>query len=260
MNILIFGEIGRGKSSFINSFLCDNVDTTSSIPFYLLSASNYFYKIIYSEEKGAILTVKEHRTDSMLDKASNRVIRHIAKYGPKNVPSLIFNEREFYEELKHHQEAKIFEPDQCIYNNIDILTNNKLLKGISLYVFNSLYKSISFTNCEMELIQRSDAIIFLLDATRLCSASEMESIETLPSEKLFFVVNKMDYIRENERERLIEFANMKLSDKTSYAISYVSSFKALEAIAIKDINLYQESGMPFFISNFIMNINKLYNK
>lgn len=89
MNILIIGGIGSGKSSFINSFLCDNVDTTSSIPFYLLSDSNYFYKIIYSEEKGAILTVKEHRTDSMLDKASNRVLRHIAKYGPKNVPSNI---------------------------------------------------------------------------------------------------------------------------------------------------------------------------
>lgn len=173
---------------------------------------------------------------------------------------LIFNEREFYEELKHHQEAKIFEPDQCIYNNIDILTNNKLLKGISLYVFNFLDKSISFTNCEMELIQRSDAIIFLLEAQWLCTPSEMGSIETLPSEKLFFVVNKMDHIRENERERLIEFANMKLSDKTSYAISYVSLFKALKAIEIKDINLYQESGMPFFISNFIMNINKLYNK
>lgn len=196
----------------------------------------------------------------MLDKASNRVLRHIAKYGPNNVPTLVFNEREFNEELKHYQEANIFEPDQCIYNNIEILTNNKLLKGISLYIFNTLYNSISFTNCEMELIQRSDAIIFLLDATTLLSVSEMELIETLPLEKLFFVVNKMDYIIENKRERLIEFVNIKLCEKTPYAISYVSSFKALKAIEIKSINLYQESGMPFFISNLMMNVNKLYNK
>lgn len=257
MNVLLIGGFASGKKMFVNSLLCGNFVPTSPVPYNLLASMNFYYRIIFGERNGAVLTLKEQITNSMVDKASKTVLRHIAKYGINNVPPLILDESEFSEEINHYQSENILNEEQCIYSNIDIRINNRLLKDISLCLFNGIYYTNSFSDCINSLIITTDAIVFLFDASRACSKDEMELIEILPSEKLFFVVNKMDQISENERKQLIEYINYKLLDKTSYPISYISSLLAIQAVERRDINLYQKSGLPFFISNLMMNINQI---
>ncbi len=76
-------------------------------------------------------------------------------------------------------------------------------------------------------IPRSDAIIFLLDAGQILKESERSFIESKlvsgSRDKVFFVINKMDLLDEDEREEAISYATTNLAKLVNeprvYAIS-----------------------------------------
>ena len=95
-------------------------------------------------------------------------------------------------------------------------------------------------------------ILFVLAADHLCSQDEMEFIEnnlnaygfTDP----FFVVNRFDLIREQEKTRMRQFAELKLAEFSTNKIYFISAQQALDGEMTNNSDLYKQSGMGDFVT------------
>ena len=110
----------------------------------------------------------------------------------------------------------------------------------------------------MEYLSKADAILFVLNATQLCSMEEMNFVENnLKAQGFndpFFVVNRVDLIPPREVKMIEKFASQKLKGYSSNDIYYVSAYNALMGKTENDQAKYESSGLPAFeerLSHFL---------
>jgi len=183
LNIIVLGEMNRGKSSFINALIGRNLlpvdpkPTTATINILKYSREEKII-VYYSDGKNEILPVNE---DSLRQFTAN----------------------------------DNFKPETIKY--IEIYINLEMLKNNSIIVDTPGVNDISQTRVEITygFLPLVDLAIFILDSNQPVSASECKFIETQfmkkSSAKAVYAIGKIDRINSNLVESVIESCQDRLS-------------------------------------------------
>ena len=247
--VLVIGEFKRGKSTFINALLGEEVLPSFSIP-----CTAVINEIKYSEQKRAVLHFQSPLPASR-PKLADDVEKHIAAHsGEASIPPMeipVERIEEFVvipdpgkdqaESVSESPFAKvdIFWPIDLCKNNVEIIDSP------------GLNEHGTRTKVTTDYLSKVDAVIFVLSCSALASESELNVIDDAiiggGHEDIFFVCNRFDEIRERERPRIVEYGRKRLEERTklgSDGILFLSSRDALDAKLDKDPEALQSSGFP----------------
>ena len=249
--IQIVGTFKNGKSTFINSFLGEEI-----LPAYTLPATCVINEVKYGKEKKARVHFCNPITNEMrLQGIPERALKHIMKYNKKDIPPLEipYNEIKSYVTIPLGEDPKIALMTSP-YEKVELFWPMELLKnGVEIIDSPGLNEAEARTKVTMEYLTKADAIIFLLIADKLLSQDELDFIQHNLSEngfdKPFFIVNKCDVVRKRELPGVISYTKERLMNYTAFSDSgfyFVSALNALDGKIDNDEELYRSSGMPEF--------------
>lgn len=253
--IQVIGSFSNGKSTFINSLLGEAV-----LPAYYLPTTAVINEVKYGEKKEAILYFRNPLPENLPASIAQEALAHMQKHNMKDVPPLHidYSELEDYVVIPMGEDAKEMLLESP-YEKVELFWPLELLKeGVEIIDSPGLEDDDTRTRVTMDYLTKADAILFVLRADQLCSRSEMDFIENSLFEfgftDPFFVVNRFDLIPEKQRDDVIRFAKMKLSEFSTNEIFYVSAQQALDGVVKGDTDLYEKSQMGGFaekLSDFL---------
>lgn len=223
--IVILGEFKRGKSTFVNALLGENILPTDVIP-----TTATINSLMWSEEKKTYVV----KTDGKVEVGESS-LQFLNKY----VASEDFD----VDKIKY---LKVGYPAEILKNNIVIVDT----PGVS--DINEHRVQVTY-----DFIPRADAVIFLLDATSPLKRTEKEFIDEhlikLGIDRVLFIANKFDNIDEEDEEEVIEDIEKRLRNSfkkndqqnafKELSLVPMSSKMALEGVRINDQELIIKSGL-----------------
>ena len=247
--IQVIGTFSNGKSTVINALLGENV-----LPAYALPTTAVINEVKYGDKKEAILHFRNPLPENLPESLSKKALSHMQKYNMENIPPLHIE----YGEIEDYVVIPIgADPKEMLlespYEKVELFWPLPMLKeGVEIIDSPGLNESATRARVTMDYLSKADAILFVLAADHLCSQDEMEFIEnnlnaygfTDP----FFVVNRFDLIREQEKERMRKFAELKLAEFSTNKIYFISAQQALDGEMTNIIDLYKQSGMEEFVT------------
>lgn len=212
-NIVVLGEVNRGKSTFINALLGKNI-----LPSNILPTTSVITKVVYGVDKKALIEFNDGTKKSIeLDKLKDYVTT-IQKENNVNIKS-----------------TTVYYPHNLCKNNCVLVDT----PGVN---------DIDSSNAEItyNYIPYADAIIFLIDPDQVFTNSEKVFLKSKVLNhnlnKMFFVLNKSDNINEvgiNSLSKYIESTLKELELPCKFYI--VSSKEALIGKMKGETNKYVES-------------------
>ena len=222
-HLVVLGQFKRGKSTFINSIIGDKILPTSVVPLT------------------SIVTVlrygKEERIRVILDQGDIKEIERgdlkdwVTEEGnPKNEKGV--------------REVEIFYPSEYLRDGICLIDT----PGVG---------SIFEDNTEMtyKYLPKIDAAIFLISADPPVSQSELEFLKDVMKyvENIFFILNKIDYLDEEELRTSLSFTKQTIEKAVGEKIEIypISAKMALEGKIKNDPELLKKSRLEEF--NKILN-------
>ena len=245
--IQVIGTFKNGKSTFINSLLGEAV-----LPAYALPCTAVINEVKYGENKEAILYFRNPLPENLPASISPKAFAHMQKHNMKDVPPL----RIEYSELEDYVVIPMGEdPKEMLlespYEKVELFWPLEMLKeGVEIIDSPGLEEDDTRTRVTMDYLTKADAILFVLTADKLCSKAELDFIENNLHEfgftDPFFIVNRFDLIPDNQREGIMRFAKMKLSEFSTNEIFYVSAQQALDGEVQGNPALYEKSQMGAF--------------
>ncbi|NLD51227.1 MAG: hypothetical protein GX660_29170 [Clostridiaceae bacterium] len=260
--VLVIGEFKRGKSTFINALLHEEI-----LPAYSVPCTAIINEIKYSNEKKAIIYFKDkpqNLSQSLAPEIKEYVNAHSSE---EHIPPLTVDideledyvtitdvEKEQSESVAESpfEKAEIYVPLELCQNGIEIIDSPGLNEHSTRDKVTNDYAS------------NVDAMIFVLLCQPLASGTELQSIDDFRKcghESIFFICNCFDLIREKERPRVIEMAKNRLGTRTNLGekgLHFVSSLDALEARADLTLDKMREEASNFpkmeaALSDFLIN-------
>ncbi len=253
--VLIVGTFKNGKSTFINSLLGEEV-----LPAYALPCTAIVNEVKWGEEKKAVVHFRNPLPEKLSSGIPEKAILHMRKYNMKDIPPIEIP----YDEIEQYAVISIGRGKDEIdyespYEKIEVFWPLPILKnGIEIIDSPGLNECGTRTRVTMNYIPRADAILFVLDATRILAADEMHVIEyTLKEHGFhdpFIVVNKFDAIRSREKDSMRQYVRDRLDGFTTNEFFFVSALNALDGKLDDDPDLLRASGMPEFersLSDFL---------
>ena len=245
--IQVIGTFKNGKSTFINSLLGEAV-----LPAYALPTTAVINEVKYGEKKEAILYFRNPLPENLPTSISQKALAHMQKHNMKDIPPLHID----YSELEDYVVIPMGEdPKEMLlespYEKVELFWPLEMLKeGVEIIDSPGLNEAETRTQVTMDYLTKADAILFVLAADRLCGMDEMEFIQNNLQEfgftDPFFIVNRFDLIPNNQREGIMRFAKMKLSEFSTNEIFYVSAQQALDGEEQRNPSLYEKSQMGAF--------------
>ena len=247
--IQVIGTFSNGKSTVINALLGENV-----LPAYALPTTAVINEVKYGDKKEAILHFRNPLPENLPESLSRKALSHMQKYNMENIPPLHIE----YGEIEDYVVIPIgTDPKEMLlespYEKVELFWPLPMLKeGVEIIDSPGLNESATRARVTMDYLSKADAILFVLAADHLCSQDEMEFIEnnlnaygfTDP----FFVVNRFDLIREQEKTRMRQFAELKLAEFSTNKIYFISAQQALDGEMTNNSDLYKQSGMGDFVT------------
>ena len=226
--ILIVGEFKRGKSTFINAMLGQEI-----LPAYATPCTAVINEVKWGESPRAL--VHYNLTENDVEKQVETIpVEAIEEYVviPENPPEDYINP---------YEKVEIFYPLELCRSGVEVIDSPGL---------NEHSARTQVTESYLHIV---DAIIFVFTCEALASQSEIQAVENIRSlghEELFFVCNKFDQIRKDtEKERVKKFAFSKLTDLTKRGengIFFISAANALDGRLDEDEEKVDKSGVSFF--------------
>ena len=250
--VLVIGEFKRGKSTFINAMLGEEV-----LPAYSTPCTAVINEIKWDDKRKALLHFKDNIRDDQKstfnDYFDEKITDHIDKYDGEIPPiSIEVDELEKYIVIPDPAKDQKRSVAESPFKMVEIFWPFTIKeKGLKLIDSPGLNEHGTRTQVSLDYMSEADAIIFVMSSTALASQSEMKFINNnvLGSghEDIFFVCNKFDVIRrEQEKSRIKEYAFRVLEEKTRFGqegIFFLSSILALDGRIDNDEDLLKESGL-----------------
>ena len=253
--VQIVGTFKNGKSTFINSILGAEI-----LPAYALPCTAIVNEVKWGEEKRAVVHFRNPLPEKLPSGIPDSAMQHMKKHNMKNIPPIEIP----YDEIEKYAVISIgYGKDEIDYESpyekIEVYWPLPILRnGVEIIDSPGLNECATRTRVTMNYISKADAILFVLDATRILSADEMRVIEhTLKEQGFddpFIIVNKFDAIRAREKEPMRQYVKDKLKGFTSNDFFFVSALNALDGKLDEDEELLQSSGMIEFeaaLSNYL---------
>lgn len=220
--VAVLGQFKRGKSTFLNYILGKDI-----LPSSVLPLTSVITKIAYGEHISVTVQLEDGSSNSIS-------LGDLPEYctegkNPKNI--------------KHVKEIQIVYPFDFISRDTILIDTPGIA---SVYQHN--------TDVTYGFADKADAVIFMLSADPPISEAEKELISNLSDNgsKLFFLLNKADYLEEDQLRELLSFNEnvikdiLKISDVKVYP---VSAMLALKGKITRDDSLIKKSGMMAPVSD-----------
>lgn len=227
--IQIVGTFKNGKSTFINALLGEDILPTKAVP-----CTAVINEIKYGESKKAILNFRNPLPKTLLSDIPAATLAHMQAHGMTNVPPMEID----YDRISDYVTIPVDgDPDEISlkspYLSVELFYPSALLKeGVEIIDSPGLNENDERTAVTLEYLDKADAIIFLLDATKACAKDEMDTIEDILVPKgfddMFFVVNRFDLIVAREQADIKRFVENKVKEYTTNEIFYLSALNALD--------------------------------
>ncbi|UZQ82346.1 dynamin family protein [Thermoanaerobacter sp. RKWS2] len=213
--LVILGQFKRGKSTFTNYMLGADILPTGVVPL-----TSVITKIQYSTDIWAKVLYDDGRSENIDIKELDLYCTE--KNNPKNIKGV--------------KEIHIGYPFEFISNDVVIIDT----PGIG-----SVYKHN--TDVAYSYINKADAVIFLLSVDPPISELEKEFLSKISENvnKIFFVLNKIDYVNEMELKEIINFNEnivREITKNNNISIYPISAKLALEGKISKDNKAIEKSG------------------
>jgi len=247
--VLVLGEFKRGKSTFINALLGDEI-----LPAYSMPCTAVINEIKWGEDKRAVLHLRDDLETDAIDRIPEALRDKLqtddtGAFLPIQIP--IENLEDFVvipDPSKDH-EASVAETP---YKKVEIFWPIDLCRnGVELIDSPGLNEHRTRTSITTNYLQTADAVIFVLSCHALGGKSEIhvmdEDVRGSGHENIFIVCNRFDEIGDHERQRVIEYAQSKLVPRTAFGKSgvyFISSLDAMEGKCEGDSARVARSGLP----------------
>jgi len=225
--VLIVGEFKRGKSTFINAMLGQDI-----LPAYATPCTAVINEVKWGESSRALVhySMTKDGTKAQVETIPVEAIEEYVVI-PENPPEDYVNP---------YEKVEIFYPLDLCKSGVEIIDSPGLNEHLARTQVTESYLNVV------------DAIIFVFTCEALASQSEVQFIEKnlipLGHDDLFFVCNRFDQIRkDSEKERVKKFALSKLTPLTKRGengIFFISAFNALEGRLDQDEERVNKSGIP----------------
>ena len=226
-NLVVVGQFKRGKTSLINALLGADILPVAVVPLTSIVTIMTWGKALRIKVAFIDGRVAEIKPESLSEYVTE-------KGNPKNV--------------KHVSEVVVSYPSPYLKDGVRLIDT----PGVgSIYEHN--------TDVAYQYLPKSDAALFLLSVDQPMSKAELDFLNDVKeySNKIFFLLNKADYLRENDLREAIEFTKSALREAMGAEVRLfsVSARLALEGAATKSDDLLDKSMLPFFskdLNRFLM--------
>jgi len=226
-NLVVAGQFKRGKTSLINALIGADILPVSVVP---------LTSIITVLTYGAALRVKVHfANDTIMEIRPESLSEYVTEKGnPKNI--------------KNVKEVVVEYPSSYLKDGVRIVDT----PGVgSVYEHN--------TDVAYRYLPRSDAVLFVLSVDQPLSKAEFDFLGDVRqyAGKIFFLLNKADYLSEKELGESLEFLKGQLRNalSTEPMIYPISARLALEGKIKGSEEMIIRSRLPEFssvLSEFLM--------
>lgn len=192
LQIAVLGQFKRGKSTFINALLGDNLLPTGVIP---LTAIATF--IAWRRQPLIVVHFKsDTRTEEFAvhtaDEIRNTLFRFVAEEAnPENRLGV--------------ERVDLFYPANILANGTVIIDT----PGVGSTLQHN-------TEAALQVLPECDAAFFVISADPPITEVELDYLHRLKSKttRVFFILNKADYLRSNERRSVVAFVQKVLAEKS----------------------------------------------
>lgn len=245
--IQVVGTFKNGKSTFINALLGEDI-----LPSRTLPCTAVVNEIKYGDQKRAVLHFRNPLPEKLIDTIPEATLAHMRKHGMKDIPPMEIE----YDRIWDYVTIPIDgDPEEIAaaspYLSVELFYPSPLLReGVEIVDSPGFNEAEERTQCTLEYLEKADAVIFLLDATKVCAKDEMETITDILLPKgfkdIFFVTNMFDRVPQRDREEVKRFTIGRLAHLTTNKVYFISALQGLEGKINSNSELYASSGMgPF---------------
>lgn len=255
--VLVIGEFKRGKSTFINALLSQEV-----LPAFATPCTAVINEVKWAEEKKAVLHFKSVNGDGKSPESTpaglpEAVHAHLSKFSEADPPppmTIPVKNLEQYVVIKDDEQDQAQSVAESPYDRVELFWPLPLCRdGVEVIDSPGLNEHGARTKITTEYLSQADAVLFVLSCQALASESERRVIENqiraAGHEEIFFIANRFDQVRKRERERIVEFGKKKLGKYTAFGtdgVFFMSALDALEGRLDDDEEMVAESGiLPF---------------
>ncbi|RMG60686.1 MAG: Dynamin family protein [Deltaproteobacteria bacterium] len=231
-HLAVLGQFKRGKSTFLNAIVGENILPSSVVPLTAIPTS-----LRKGDEPEVQVIYLSGRKEKL--KASS----------PDEIRTLL---DEFVTEEKNPRNEK--EVSQVVVR----LKSPILEKGVVLIDTPGIGSTFRHnTEVTINFLAECDAALFMVSADPPITEVEIEFLREVKKKvtRLFFVLNKVDYLTEEEREKVRDFVLSVLTDEVGYTRPKIFLLSAREGLRAKregDVEKWRESGMAE-IEEFLVN-------
>lgn len=222
--LAVLGQFKRGKSTLINALMGEEILPSSVIPLtaiatYLMWGESPQVQVYFLDKRPA-------------EKSAFTQLKQVKSFLAKFV-----SEEENPKNIKGISHVEVFYPASFLKKGVVLLDT----PGIgSIHQHNTDVALNTLTEC--------DAALFLISADPPITAVEVEFLKLVKDQvkRLFFIINKIDYLTDREKEAVLTFFRNVLDrelDLTSPEIFCLSARQGLEAKLSQDHALWAKSAM-----------------
>jgi len=212
-NLVILGQFKRGKSTLANCFLRKKILPCSAVPLTALIT-----EIRYRDKEGLLIEYNDEGEELPLASLHKFVTE---RENPKNKKN-----------IKH----------------VTVFCNSEFLrKGVVLIDTPGLGSTFTHnTNTTEEYVKNCDVAVFVMSADSPLSLGELEFIKRIRTytPRIFFVLNKMDYLSKEQLEEVQHHIESELESVGINAkLTTISANLALDAVLVKNERSFEKSGV-----------------
>jgi tRNA U34 5-carboxymethylaminomethyl modifying GTPase MnmE/TrmE len=221
-NVVVLGEFKRGKTTFVNALL-----GAEMLPAAVVPLTSIVTAVTYGEQVRARIEFLDGREEDVSP-------FDLARYA---------TERDNPTNQLGVRRAMLSYPSEDLRDGVFLIDT----PGVgSVYRHN--------TEAARQFLPESDAAIFLTSADPPISDAERGFLEEArgEAERMFFVLNKVDYLSGLDREEAVEFTHGVIADAVGhdFVLYPISARRALLAKVVGDQDELEASGFPAFERDF----------
>lgn len=227
--VLVLGEFKRGKSTFINALLGDEI-----LPAYAKPCTAIINEVKWGDTPKALLHFCKSE-DNLLPAPQQIPVDCLEKY-------VVIQDGVSESEASNggfaHSKLELFWPLELCRNGVEIIDSPGLNE-------HDIRQKVT-----MDYLTTADAILFVLSCEVLGSQSELNTIDNIlrnmGHEDIFFICNRFNMIRAKERDSVKQHGLSKLAPRTKRGaerVFFINALGALEGRIEGDTAEVEKSGV-----------------
>lgn len=250
--VVIMGRFKVGKSTFINALLGNG----DMLPAKATPCTAIINEVKYSKDERYAIIHFKHPIPTPMPKLAPKVKAYIEKFAGRPVNPIKIKPEDINQFVVINDEAEDQKEGtvQAPFERAEIFWDLPLCEqGVEIIDTPGLEENIARTIVTKSYLSQADAIVFVLDCNALYSESEkgaiQEDVLSAGHEYAIFVCNRINQIKDKDKEELKGRAYKMLQDKTRLGkegVIFVDAETAKESKVVNDTDTYAQTGMLEF--------------